>query len=278
MKIDLPLDAGLELQIASGIDRGSPYPTARLQKGFVLLHEGKDLSEEAVGFGVPILKRGLQTIFPGEVDLYLHGGSTQTKVSARYHLSLEERIERNGSGSVNSPLVYASKNSLAAVIRQIPFMRKLLTNTSNLLRSHLSLETTYEASEFSTYVVLTYTIDDTNGRIKVELVGGDFIPGSISEIIIMNEMGAHHFDQYQDSDGVTQRGDEIGCWDAVEAAEAAFIDETHKVSFSLSQVKGARLYRGRELIEPRLAWAGFGYSFPPGLKPFSYEVTIKKLP
>jgi len=278
MKIDLPLDAGLGLQIASGIDRGSPYPTARLQKGFVLLHDGKDLSEEAVGFGVPILKRGLQTIFPGEVDLYLHGGSAQTKVSARYHLSLEERIERNGSGSVNSPLVYASKNSLAAVIRQIPFMRKLLTNTSNLLRSHLSLETTYEASEFSTYVVLTYTIDDTNGRIKVELVGGDFIPGSISEVIIMNEMGAHHFDQYQDSDGVTQRGDEIGCWDAVAADEAAFIDETHKVSFSLPQVRGARLYRGRELIEPRLAWAGFGYSFPPGLKPFSYEVTIKKLP
>lgn len=278
MKINLPLDAGLGLQIASGIDRGSPYPTARLQKGFVLLQDGKDLSEEAVGFGVPILKRGLQTIFPGEVDLYLHGGSDQTKVSARYNLCLEERIERNGSGSVSNPLVYASKNSLAAVIRQIPFMRKMLTNTSNLLRSHLSLETTYEASEFSTYVVLTYTIDDANGRIKVELVGGDFMSSSISEIIIMNEMGAHHFDQYQDSDGVTQFGDEIGCWDPVTANEAAFIDKTHKVSFTLTQVRGTRLYRGRELIEPRLAWAGFGYSFPPGLKPFSYEVALKKLP
>jgi len=278
MKIDLPLSAGLDLQIASGIDTGSTYPTARLQKGLVLLHDGQDLSEEAVGFGVPILKRGLQTIFPGEVDLYLHGGSAHTRVSARYKLSLEERIARNGNGSVNNRLVYASKNSMAAVIRQIPFMRKILTSTSNLLRSHLALETTYEASEFSTYVVLTYTVDDTNGRIKVELVGGDFISTSISEVIIMNELGAHHFDQYQDIDGVSQTGNEIGLWDLVVAKEAAFIDQTHKISFSLPQVKGARLYRGRELIEPRLAWSGFGYSFPPGLKPFSYEITLKRLP
>ena len=42
-------------------------------------------------------------------------------------------------------------------------------------------------------------------KIKVELMGGDFIPGSISEVIVMNEQGAHHFDQYQDSNGLTQR-------------------------------------------------------------------------
>jgi hypothetical protein len=277
MKLDFPLAPGFSLQIASGIQRQSLYPTARIQKGLVLHYQDEDLSEEAVGFGVPIVKRGLQTIFPGEVDLYLHGGSTQTIVSARFKLNLEERITRNGNGSVKNRLVYTGKNSLAAIIRSIPFMRKTLTDTSNLLRSRLAIQSTYEESEFSTYAVLTYTIAEQPDRIKVELMGGDFLSSNISEMIIMNELGAHHFDQYQASDGTCQTGDEIGCWDPVEAQEACFIDQTHKVSFSLEQVEGARLYRGRELIEPRLAWSGFGYSFPPTLKPFHYEIILKKL-
>ncbi len=277
MKLEFSLGGGVDLRIASGLDQGSFYPTARIQKGLVLLYEGCDLSEEAVGFGVPILKRGLQTIFPSEVDLYLHGGTLLTKVSARYKLNLEERILRNGNSSVRNRLVYAGKNSLAAIIRHLPLMRNLLTGTSNLLRSSLAWETTYEAGEFSTYVVLSYTIDEAFNKVTVEMVGGDFLSSSISEIVIMNELGAHHFNRYQDSQGTCQDGEEIGCWDPVEAQAASFVDESHKISFSLEQVAGARLFRGRELIEPRLAWSGFGYSFPPELKTFGYNITFTRL-
>ncbi len=96
MKIDLPLTSGFSLQIASGTNRDASYPTARIQKGLVLYYDGLDLSEEAVGFGVPILKRGLQTIFPGEVELYPHAGSSGQQLSARYKLNLEEKIARIG--------------------------------------------------------------------------------------------------------------------------------------------------------------------------------------
>jgi hypothetical protein len=278
MKIDLPLTGGFALQIASGTNRDASYPTGRIQKGLVLYYDGLDLSEEAVGFGVPILKRGLQTIFPGEVELYPQEDSSGYQLSARYKLNLEEKIARSGNGTINSRLVYASKNSLAAVIRRLPFLRGLLTGTSNLLRSTLAWETTYEPAGFFTYVTLAYTIDAAAGRIKVELMGGDIIPDSISEIIVMNEQGARHFDQYQDSNGLSQLMNEIGCWDPVFAAEASFIDRRHQVSFSLPQVNGARLYRGRELVDNRLAWSGFGYSFSPNLDHFSYEVTVKRLP
>ena len=278
MNLDFSLAPGFSLQIASRIDRSSSYPTARIQKGLVLLYDDQDLSEEAVGFGVPVAKRGLQTIFPGEVDLYLHGGRPHTRFSARYKLNLEERITRKGNGSIRNRLVYSGKNSLAAIIRKIPFTRKTLTGTSNLLRSGLAIASTYEECELSADVVLTYTIDENRGTIMVELVGGDFISSNLSEIIVMNELGAHHFDRYQDSDGICLDGDEIGCWDLVEASQASFIDQTHRISFSLPQVKGARLYRGRELIEPRLAWSGFGHSFTPALKSFHYEITFKRLP
>ncbi len=276
MIIDLPIAPGASLQISDGSAVPSPYPTSRIQKGLRLIYDNQDLSEEAVGFGVPIVKCGLQAVFPGEVDLYLHGGCANTKISARYKLNLQERLAQNGNGSIKNSLMYRGKNSLAAIIRQIPTMRKMLTDTSNLLRSHLALQTVYETGDFSTYVVLTYTIDEAVGRIKVELAGGDFLASNITEIIVMNELGAHYFDRYQESNGTSQDGDQIGCWDTVKAPNATFIDQLHKLTFSLSQVKGAKLYRGRELIDERLAWSGFGYTFTPRLKNFSYDISIKK--
>ena len=277
MKIDLPLTDGIALQITSGTNGVVSYPTARIQKGLVLFYEGKDLSEEAVGFGVPILKRGLQTIFPGEVELHRPEGSSTSRITARYKLNLEEKIARSGAGTINNHFLYASKNLLAALIRRLPIIRKLLTSMSNLLRSTFSLKTTYEPTDFYTYVTLTYTIEAGAGRILVELIGQDFVPGSISEIIVMNEQGAHTFDQYQETDGIIRGGSEIGCWDEVSSADAAFISSRQKISFSLPQARGARLYRGRELIGTRLAWSGFGYSLPPSLEHFSYAITIKKL-
>ena len=201
MKIDLSLADGISLQIASGTNRDASYPTGKMQKGLVLFCDGQDLSEEAVGFGVPILKRGLQTVFPGEVELYPDAGNSPNKFTARYKLNLEEKIARPGSGSINNRLVYASKNMLAGMIRGLPAVRRLLTNTSNLLRSTFGWQTTYEPAGYSTYVTLTYTIDAGAGTILVELMSVDSIPDGITEIILMNEQGAHHFDQYQDADG-----------------------------------------------------------------------------
>ena len=277
MNLKFALSDRIELQITSENNRGLTYPSTRIQKGLVLLYDGQALCEEGVGFGVPILKRGLQTIFPGEVELFPQESSLPRKVSARYKLNLEEKITKTGSGTINNRLVYASKNSMAAVIRQLPFLRKLLTHTSNLMRSTLAWETTYEPADFSTYLLLTYTVDAQTGRIKIELDGPDPHPTGISEVVVMNEQGAHHFDQYQDTDGNSKLGSEIGCWDPVLADEASFISRKHQISFSLRQVNGARLYRGRELIATRLAWSGFGYSFSPRLDHFGYDIMVKRL-
>ncbi len=277
MKIDLPFGDGISLQIASGTNRDSSYPTGRIQKGLVLFCDHHDLSEEAVGFGVPILKRGLQTVFPGEVELHPNADSPQSRFSARYKMNLEEKIAKPGSGSVNNQLVYASKNMLAGMIRGLPALRRLLTNISNLLRATFGWQTTYEPAGYSTSVTLTYTIDANSGKILVELVSVDSIPDGITEIILMNEQGAHYFDQYMDADGTLKQGDQIGCWDEVTATNAAFMSSRQHISFSLSQVKGARLFLGRELIGSRLAWSGFGYTFPPSIDHFSYEVTVQRL-
>jgi hypothetical protein len=120
-----------------------------------------------------------------------------------------------------------------------------------------------------------YTIEEETGKVAVEIDTLD-LPAGITEVVIMNEQGAHTFDRYLDSSGNSLREGEIGCWDLVTAEGAWFQSSANQVAFRLSQVAGARLYRGRELVGSRLAWAGFGYSFPPSIQRLRYEMRIEK--
>ncbi|HEX9092323.1 MAG TPA: hypothetical protein VF831_12580, partial [Anaerolineales bacterium] len=59
------------------------FPTAAIQKGLIMIYEGQELCEEAVGFGVPILKRGLQAIFPSTVELSPPAENQSSGIRAR---------------------------------------------------------------------------------------------------------------------------------------------------------------------------------------------------
>lgn len=276
MRPDIPMFQGLSLKIEDIPSGRSDYATSRLQKGFLLLDRGQSLAEEAVGFGVPVLKRGLQTIFPGNVTLTWIRKDPTWDISAVFEMNLVEKISRMGKENVENRLLYAAKNISAAVIRRLPFTRTLLTAISSTLRSMFHWETTYAKTGFSTMVKVCYSVEEEAGKVNVDLVTDD-LPPSVTEMIMMNEQGAHYFDQYRDTSGVSLQGEQIGCWDEVNADEAWFASSTRRVAFRLTRVKGARLYRGRELIGSRLAWAGFGYSFLPSIKRLQYEMRIEKL-
>ena len=276
MGIDIPLFKGLSLKFGEPPPGRKDYPTAHLQKGFLLLDQGQELAEEAVGFGVPVLKRGLQTIFPGAVALtWLRRGSTWY-ITMRFKLNLVEKISTGGNGNVENRLLYTVKNLSAAIIRRLPMFRSLLTTLSSKLRRIFNWETIYAPAGFSTEVKVLYTLEGETGKVSVEIDTAD-LPTFITEVMVMNEQGAHAFDKYLDTSGISLQGEEIGCWDEVNAEEAWFECSDRQVAFRLGQVKGARLFRGRELVGSRLAWAGFGYSFPPSIQRFRYEMRIEKL-
>lgn len=276
-EIRVPLSAEICLSISSAAPPANGYPSARLQKGLRLIHSGQELIEEAVGFGVPVIKRGIQTIFAGGVELGSIENEPFQSISARYQMNLEERIARPGSKSVDSRAFYTFQNSLAAVIRQIPISRRLMTGLSTTLRRLSGLETTYEPSTFSTEVELRYHFERDSGNIQVEIDTTNTSKAGITEIVVMNEQGANFFDQYRDSNGVCQQSGEIGLWDRVTAESATFRCETRGVAFSLHQVRGATLFRGRERIGSRLAWSGFGYSFPAVIERSAFQLRIEQL-
>ena len=276
MEIEIPLPQGLSLKIGDSEAGRNNYPTAHLQNGFLLLDQGHELAEEAVGFGVPVLQRGLLTIFPGAVSLTCIQKGSTWHISALYTMNLVEKISRNGNENLENRLLYSAKNIAAAVIRGLPWLRGLLTATSNRLRRYFHLETTYAQIGFSTILTAHYLLNTETGKIEVE-IDTDGLPADISTVMVMNEQGAHYFDWYQDSSGIAIQGQAIGCWDEVNATEAWFESRIRRVAFKLGQGKDARLFRGRELVGSRLAWAGFGYSFSPSIQRFRYEMSIERL-
>lgn len=290
MKLAFPLAGGLSLAIADRASGSAAYPTGRLQKGLLLLADGRELAEEGVGFGVPILKRGVQTVFPGGLSLAQRRAGPLWEVTADFEMNLVERLARPGSANVGSRSLYAVKDSLAALHRRVPVLRGALTATSNALRRAGGWVTTFEETRSVATLTLTYTIDGGagshaaesrqagrgEGRVAVAVDLTGLSGNGVTEVVVMNEQGARHFDRYVDADGTTQQGARIGTWDEVTAARASFVSAADGVTFSLGQVEGARLRRGRELIGSRVAWSGFGYSFTPTLGVFGYELTIAR--
>ena len=156
-------------------------------------------------------------------------------------------------------------------------MRAPLTALSNGLREFFGWETTYEDAGFSGEIKMIYSFDEVLAGLRVEVDMASLPLKAITEVIVMNEQGAHYFDQYRNSSGIRLAGKEISCWDEVTAEEASFTSSTQRVAFSLAKVTGVRLFRGRELIGSRLAWAGFGYSIPPTAGSFDYTIRFEKL-
>jgi hypothetical protein len=276
MEIALPLQSDVWIKIAAGPSSGGAYPTARLQKGWRLIHAGEELAEEAVGFGLPVLKRGLQTIFPGEVELASSNNGSTREVTATFRLNLVEKIGQPGTASVRSRGLYALKDFLAALIRRVKVLRAPLTAISSTIRRRLGWQTLFEASDFAAKVKITYWVDPQSGVIQILVDTENLSALGITEVVVMNEQGARSFDLYRDSAGTCLEGPAIGCWDEVTADQASFVSETHQLTFTLGQVAGAKLYRGRELMDGRLAWAGFGYSFPPRSEKFSYAIRVER--
>jgi hypothetical protein len=275
-KICIPLSSGLDLKIASQPEDQNGYATSTLPKGFLLFSNGLDLAEEAVGFGFPVLKCGLQTLFPGRIELAVEQHGSIWSVESAFSMNLEEKIHHPGMGIIKNGQVYAIKNFLAALIRNITPLRGLLTAVSSGLRRVFGWKTIYQEAGFHATIRTIHTFNMETGKISVEVDLVD-LPAGITEVVVMNEQGARSFDRYQDSNGISLHQEKVGCWDEVTAEKASFISTSSKVTFRLRQVKGARLFRGREMVGSRLAWAGFGFSFPPSIKKLIYELEIESL-
>ncbi len=276
MEIILPMFQEISLKMATEPAAVEKYPTAKLSKGLILMHAGQELNEEAVGFGVPVLKRGLLTIFPGAINVDHHRTGTASEIQAVFAMNLEERVAGSDQRNLTNRTVYAIKNFLAYLHRQLPVTRGPLTAVSTLMRRAFRWRTTFEEVESSARVRMRYSVQPADGMVAMEAELSDPGNGGITELIVMHEQGGNYFDRYQELGGAVVAGEKIGTWDEVKAREGSFICARHRISFACGQAIGARLFRGRELIGSRVAWSGFGHVFSPQAGRFQCTVSIRK--
>src|SRR3990172_9832184 len=139
----IPIGGDISLQIKEPEKEKQEYPSCRIQKGPVLFHGNKDLSEEGVGFGVPILKFGQKTIFPGSGCIKVKKYADRADVKIDYDFNLVETIEVRGR-RIESRTICKIKEYLSWLHRKYPFLRGLLTQGSIVLRRAFDIETKFE--------------------------------------------------------------------------------------------------------------------------------------
>ena len=250
---------------------GCEYPSCRLQKGLLLAYGHKELSEEGIGFGVPILRFRHEAIFPGSARIITRREDERTVVTVDYDLNLVERMAIKGK-RIDSRAFYRIKEYLSWLHREYPHSRRMLTHASSTLRRISGIQTRFEEAASIGIVSVLFTIKADEIHVSVDT--GMVEKSNCTEIMLMNEQGAGYFNLYRDSNGLLLKGNAIGTWDETFADEASFIDPLHEIQFTMQKAAGSRMFRGRELVPGRLAWAGIAYSLPPNTTNFSYNIRL----
>ncbi len=276
-QVRIEMTAGMCLLIKNhGIEPGD-YPSSRIRKGLVLVHENRDLSEEGIGFGVPVLKFGHETIFPGNACITTENVGDTNVVKVDYDMNLVERMVVKSSKRIDSKAFYKIKEYFSRLHREYPLLRGILVKSSNLLKRTCGIETGFEKVATAGMASVVNTINARKGSIHVDVDISNIKKEGLTDVNIMNELGANHFDTYRDSNGLFLRKNAIGTWDETFADEASLIDSCNNIAFTLKKVKGARMFRGRELVEGCLAWSGLAYVLSRDIINFAYDIRIGAL-
>jgi hypothetical protein len=270
-EIGIGLGEGWSLVIGSDGESFPHYPSGALQNGLVLRREGLDICEEGVGFGVPVLKKKWETVFPGSMRILSH--HPDNFILVEFDINRVERLSLGARGLMGG-FLNSLKEATATLHRRLAVLRRPLTAVSNLARRLFSIKTVFIDAPSAGTVLVSYSVNPLTHTVKVSMDARNLIEEKTDQLVMMNELGARRFPVYTDSNGLRLQGDGIGTWDEVSAVEAALLDPELGIGFTVRRLDNSRLYRGRELVPGRLSWAGFAYALPSTEKAIEYEIAI----
>ena len=244
---------------------------SHLQKGLILLLGSKELVDEGIGFGVPIVRYEDKTYFSSSADV--------TRVSGNNNMLIKsfvlDTISRKRVGKAS----YIN-DSLYSFLRRIfekAYLncRKLspLFNLIMALRTTLKVQTDFVKTAPRGTVTVTYTCLPDLVRVNVDLT--KLKREGCKQILLLNEQGATFFRKYSDTTGLSLSDHNVGAWAMVKAEEASLSDIAELLSFTLRRVKSAQLFRGWEHTRGRFSWAGLSYSLPADSSNFGYVIKLR---
>lgn len=247
--------------------RPNHLETSPLHKGLVLLYRGRELIEEGVGFGLPVVKYADKTFFPGEATIIFCDECTLTKIFTLNMIS----VKKIGAGGYIDDRLYSA---LRKNFERLYLQKKLKGFFNKLMevRDALKVSTEFQLVESRGTVAVTYSCRPDRIDVNVDFSGLSL--GGCRELLMLNEQGSSFFSTYTDSDGNSFLGNQIGPWDRVAACSAWLQSVGGRLRFGVSSRPGALLYRGFERTRKRFSWAGLSYAIGPNVEKFSYSINL----
>lgn len=249
--------------------------TSGLQKGLILAISGKELSEEGVGFGVPVALFSDKTYFSKSAQLFVNKTGKDTILLKRFEMNCvstkgwKEKVLRNNS--LYSPF-YQFLKKIENGYHDHKSFQKIMWRIMRL-QSYLGIKTHFIEVEPRGEITVSYRINSHRVRVEVDL--RRLQKQNCEKVFILNEQGASFFRKYLDSCGLELYDDNIGVWDAVEADWACISDLKENVGFRLRKFPELKMYRGREHLEGLLSWVGLTYELEPNRQFFLYEIDVQ---
>jgi hypothetical protein len=243
---------------------------ADLQKGFILLHKGRELVGEGIGFGVPILKYADETFFSGSSILKISKHENPVIIRKEFVM---DRVSRDkfGERKLENSKIRTFIDYISSLYQKNKGLAKLiLLSKENLFK--LGVKSVFVKMPPRGKVIVTYIINRNKIRIRLDFTQLD--GHNLQKVFILNEQGSEFFRKYSDSSGATLTDEEIGVWNEVTAQSAAIMNRQENIGFTLKNIDGVMLRRGRELMHGSLDWVGLDYEFESRCKELEYEIEI----
>ncbi len=269
--INIKMDNRLSVRLYKDA-RPNYLEIAPLHKGLVLVVDGKELIEEGVGFGVPVVKYRDKTFFSSSAETSTQENEKIPVLKKRYTLDTVSRKRFWKAAYINDDFYSLIQNLFEKAYLRYESLWPIFNRVMELRRT-FKIRTEFVRVKPRGSIEFKYLLKPSLIKIKVDF--SDLELDKCQEILILNEQGSSYFRKYADTDGLELANEMIGAWTAVKANEASLSDAKKTLSFALENADTARLLRGWENTRGRFSWAGLSYSLSPKSRTFDYVIKIK---
>jgi hypothetical protein len=251
--------------------RPSCLETSALQKGLVLVLDGKELIEEGVGFGVPVVKYADKTFFSSKAKVEMQKNGSEYTLKKIYWLDTVS-VKKLGKTAYIDDAVYSSLRRTFQALYLKHKKLKPLFNKAMEIRQLARIKTEFLPVKPRGTITVKYHCQPS--AISVYADFSNITLNRCREILLLNEQGSSTFQKYTDTSGKVLVGNKIGAWDIVTAGQAYLQNPKDQLKFSLQNIDGAELFRGWEHTRKRFSWAGLSYSVQPNTGVFRYSIEL----
>ncbi|MBD3408234.1 MAG: hypothetical protein GF411_19080 [Candidatus Lokiarchaeota archaeon] len=255
--------------------RGKTKP---IQKGLVISRDsGKaDLSEEGVGFGVPILQYRRDFYFSGKSTVSNQGLIQCDWCWKKFYMNLIEREQFMANKiQLFSWVIQRIYNLLYLKGLRVPFGPLSRLFSGGKTSKDQKLIPMFFHVRDRGFITTTYNINRELDLVTVELDFSNVVRENLQNIFVSTELGGNIFTHYFDSTGLKLSRKDIGEWNEVKADWAIFYSPDIDLGFKIDIPASTQIFRGREIIgDGDICWSGFIFKLKPNVSKFGYSILL----